>query len=157
MTRTGPDDARRIVWAQVSFILFFYHFFVLSVCRKPVRKNLPKPVPASCGYRFCEGMKFATRTRTLAGFRTHGIPYLSCPQDTAFNFLLGLLVKFLLYITCFCGPSLCVAYTSPLFFYCKTITDVTKEAPASKKRPRVNFFVKEIMAGLTNLHNQEHI
>ena len=30
-------------------------------------------------------------------------------------------------------------------------------ASIKKKRPGVDFFVKEISAGLTNLHNQEHI
>ena len=34
---------------------------------------------------------------------------------------------------------------------------VIKWVPALKKKTQVDFFVKEILAGLTNLHNQEHI
>ena len=37
------------------------------------------------------------------------------------------------------------------------IKGVLGTAGIEKKRPGVDFFVKEILAGLTNLHNQEHI
>ena len=56
---------------------------------------------------------------------------------------------------------------SPNFTYVSSMIDCEEMAKANfgdkgvlalgKKRPRVNYFVKEILAGLTKLHNQEHI